>query len=245
MERLEQLGGLTCRVVQQLDDGQKPELVVILCHGFGAPGTDLVPLTSQLMKCQPRLIKSTQFIFPEAPISMEEFGFYGEGRAWWPLDVEKINAAIANGEFRDERLNNPPELAEARRMMIKLVDHVKIKTGLPTSRIVLGGFSQGSMLSTDVSLRLDEAPGALCVWSGTMLCEKQWRELASKRGPMRVLQSHGTIDQILPFKAATRLHDLFKEAGFDVDFIEFQGVHTIPTESVTNLAELLVSLLDN
>ena len=62
---------------------------------------------------------------------------------------------------------------------------------------------------------------------------------------MKVLQSHGTIDQILPFKAATRLHDLFTEAGFDVDFIEFEGVHTIPAESITNLAELLVSLLDD
>ncbi|MGZ0171849.1 MAG: alpha/beta hydrolase [Planctomycetales bacterium] len=244
MQKNEQLGGLNCRTVQQVDDDQQPELVVILCHGFGASGTDLVGLGEELMRCQPRLMESTQFIFPEAPLSLEEFGFQG-GRAWWPLDVAKLNAAIQTGEFRDQRKYNPPELADARELLTALVNEVQGRTGLPASRIVLGGFSQGSMLATDVALRLDEAPGALCVWSGTLLCEEQWRELASKRGPLKVLQSHGTIDPILPFEAATWLRDLFTESGFDVDFIEFENVHTIPAEGVTNFAELLVSLLDN
>jgi phospholipase/carboxylesterase len=244
MQKNEQLGGLNCRTVQQVDDDKQPELVVILCHGFGASGTDLVGLGEELMRCQPRLMESTQFIFPEAPLSLEEFGFQG-GRAWWPLDVAKLNAAIQTGEFRDQRKYNPPELADARELLTALVNEVQGRTGLPASRIVLGGFSQGSMLATDVALRLDEAPGALCVWSGTLLCEEQWRELASKRGPLKVLQSHGTIDPILPFEAATWLRDLFTESGFDVDFIEFENVHTIPAEGVTNFAELLVSLLDN
>ena len=243
MEKIEQLGGLNCRTVQQVD-GEEPELVVILCHGFGAPGTDLVGLGAELMRCQPRLMESTQFIFPEAPLSLEEFGFYG-GRAWWPLDVAKLNAAIEKGEFRDQRKYAPPELADARKLLTELVEEVRSRTGLPASRIVLGGFSQGSMLATDVALRLDEAPGALCVWSGTLLCEEQWRELAAKRGPLKVLQSHGTVDPILPFEAATWLRDLFTESGFDVDFIEFPNVHTIPREGVTNFAELLVSLLDD
>ena len=244
MQKIEQLGGLTCRTVQQIDDDQKPELIVILCHGFGAPGTDLVGLGEELMRCQPRLMEAAQFIFPEAPLSLEEFGFYG-GRAWWPLDVAKLNDAIESGEFRDQRKYNPPELANARKLLTALVDEVRGRTGLPASRIVLGGFSQGSMLATDVSLRLDEAPGALCVWSGTLLCEEQWRELAAKRGPLKVLQSHGTVDPILPFEAATWLRNLFTESGFDVDFIEFPNVHTIPAEGVTNFAELLVSLLDD
>lgn len=244
MQKIEQSGGLTCRIVQQMDDGQKPELVVILCHGFGAPGTDLVPIAGELMQRQPQLMESAQFIFPEAPLSLEEFGFSG-GRAWWPLDVAKLNAAIENGEFRDQRKYDPPELTSARKLLTALVDEVRGRTGLPTSRIVLGGFSQGSMLATDVALRLDEAPGALCVWSGTLLCEEQWRELAAKRGPLKVLQSHGTIDPILPFEAATWLRDLFTESGFDVDFIEFPNVHTIPGEAVDHFGEILVSLLEN
>ncbi len=242
MQKQEQLGGLNCHIVQQVD-GQDPELVVILCHGFGAPGTDLVGLGGELMRCQPRLMESTQFIFPEAPLSLEEFGFYG-GRAWWPLDVAKLNAAIESGEFRDQRKHNPPELAEARRLLTALIEEVRGRTGLSTSRIVLGGFSQGSMLATDVALRLDDAPGALCVWSGTLLCEDQWRELAAKRGSLKVLQSHGTVDPILPFEAATWLRDLFLDSGFDVNFIEFPNVHTIPREAIDQFAELLVSLLD-
>lgn len=243
MQKIEQLSGLTCRSVQQIDENQKPELVVILCHGFGAPGTDLVGLGEELMRCQPQLMETTRFMFPEAPLSLDELGFYG-GRAWWPLDVAKLNAAIEKGEFRDQRKHNPPELTAARQLLTGLVQEVRGQTGLPASRIVLGGFSQGSMLATDVALRLDDAPGALCVWSGTLLCEEEWRELAAKRGPLKILQSHGKIDPILPFEAATWLRDLFLESGFDVDFIEFDNVHTIPREAVTSFAELLVSLLD-
>ncbi|MDA0282757.1 MAG: phospholipase [Planctomycetota bacterium] len=243
MQKREQLGGLTCRIVQQVDDDEQPELVVILCHGFGAPGTDLVPIGGELMRCQPRLMESTQFIFPQAPLSLEEFGMIG-GRAWWPLDVVKLNAAIQRGEFRDQRKYNPPELANARQMLMALIDEVRGRTGLPASKIVLGGFSQGSMLATDVALRMDQAPGALCVWSGTLLCEEEWRELALKRGSLKVLQSHGTVDPILPFEAATWLRDLFVNSGFNVEFIEFPDVHTIPRKGIEQFAELLVALLD-
>ena len=49
------LGGLSCQVVDVLPDTQAPQLVVVLCHGFGAPGTDLVPLAGELLKLQPVL----------------------------------------------------------------------------------------------------------------------------------------------------------------------------------------------
>lgn len=241
MQKIEQIGGLTCRLVQQLADSDSPEQIVILCHGFGAPGTDLVPLGGELMRAQPSLLDTTQFIFPEAPLSLDQYGMFG-GRAWWPLDVEKLNAAIQSGEFRDQRKYNPPELPDARGKLMALIDEVRGRTGLPMSRIVLGGFSQGSMLATDVALRLEEPPAALCVWSGTLLCEADWRELAAKRGSLKVLQSHGTIDPILPFEAAIWLKELFEGSGFDVDFIEFPSVHTIPREAVDQFARLLLGV---
>ena len=70
--KLEQLGELTCRTVQNIDPSEKPELVVILCHGFGAPGTDLVPLGPELLSMRPQLAETTRIIFPEAPLEPPE-----------------------------------------------------------------------------------------------------------------------------------------------------------------------------
>lgn len=238
--KLEQLGELTCRTIQNLDPSEKPELVVILCHGFGAPGTDLVPLGPELLSARTQLSETTRIIFPEAPLEPPElFG----GRAWWPLDVAQLQQAIERGEFRNLRNENPAGLPSAREKLISVIEAVRGETGLPMSRIVLGGFSQGAMLTTDVSLRLDERPAALCVWSGTVLCEDEWRDLAAKRGPLRVLQSHGRTDPILPFEAAGWLRDLFEESGFDGEFIEFPGVHTIPQDALVRFADLLVELI--
>ncbi|MFP6764644.1 MAG: hypothetical protein VB858_13540 [Planctomycetaceae bacterium] len=240
MQKLEQIGDLTCRTVQNFDESQKPEQVVILCHGFGAPGTDLVPLGSELLSARHQLAESTRIIFPEAPLTPPELA---GGRAWWPLDVEQLQRAMQFGEIRDLRGDHPPGLTEAREKLISVIAATSGETGLPLSRFVLGGFSQGAMLATDVALRLDDLPAALCIWSGTLLCESEWKELIAKRGPLRVLQSHGKTDPILPFQAATELRDLFAQAAFDGEFIEFAGVHTIPAEALDRFADLLIELL--
>ena len=63
-------------------------------------------------------------------------------------------------------------------MLMALVDELGRGTGLAPGRIVLGGFSQGAMVATDVALRLEEPPAALVVLSGTLLCQDEWRRRA-------------------------------------------------------------------
>jgi phospholipase/carboxylesterase len=234
----ETFGGLSCQVVDALPKGKSPERIVVLCHGFGAPGTDLVPLGPELLHLAPSLTESLQFIFPAAPLSLDEFGMHG-GRAWWHIDIEQLNRAVMFGEFRNLRNDMPAGLVEARQMLTELIDTVSKQRGLPHSAFVLGGFSQGSMLSTDVALRMPTAPAGLCILSGTLLCEDQWRELAANRGPLRVLQSHGRQDTIMPYRAAEWLRDMLVEAGLEVEFIPFNGPHTIPLEALHRFAEML------
>lgn len=242
MQKLEKIGGLTCRVVQAIDEGETPKLVVIICHGYGASGTDLLDIATYFMRADDRLANHVQFIVPEAPLSLASIGMPG-GRAWWHLDVEKLVRAVELGEFRNLRNDHPDGLPVAREQLQKVIDHVLATTGLPMSSVVLAGFSQGSMLATDVALRSAEPPGALIVWSGTLLCESTWQELAAKRGSLRVLQSHGHTDQILPFDAAVWLRDLFEASGLDIEFIEFPGVHTIPMQALNRTTQLLIELL--
>jgi predicted esterase len=56
-------------------------------------------------------------------------------------------------------------LDEARKAVLAMVEQVQRDTGLPLSRLILAGFSQGAMLATDVALHLPESPAALCIFS--------------------------------------------------------------------------------
>lgn len=233
------MGGLTTRVVDVLEPGVQPGLAVIFCHGFGAPGTDLVPLVNEFLGRSERLRQTARFYFPEAPLDLSSHGMFGS-RAWWLIDMGALQEAMATGTFRQRDREDCPEgLEEARAMLLKLIDEVKAETRLATSRVALGGFSQGAMLATDVSLQLEESPAGLILWSGTLLNETEWRGLGERRAGMKVLQTHGRQDPLLPYDWAESLRDLLREFGMDVEFMPFDGPHTIPPEGIEQAIELL------
>jgi phospholipase/carboxylesterase len=242
MRTVSKIGDLVCTVIDDLPDGARPELIVVLCHGYGASGDDLTDIGARLLQASPRVAESTRFVFPHAPLSLDALGMPG-GRAWWHLDVNRLVNAVEKREFGAIAKENPEGLPAAREMLLKLIESFDAEFGIDPSQIVLGGFSQGSMLTTDVALRLPTPPAGLCVWSGTLICEDTWRDLAKRRGSLRVLQSHGYYDPILPFDAAISLRDLFQENGFDVEFIEFPGMHEIRSKVLEQTLQMLKQLL--
>ncbi|MEX0703219.1 MAG: dienelactone hydrolase family protein [Planctomycetales bacterium] len=237
------LGGLNCEVYDELPRDARPRLGVVFCHGFGAPANDLVPLGPALLRQEPALREHVRFLFPGAPLSLDAEGLFG-GRAWWPLDIQRLVLAAEQGEFRDLREELPKGLERASETLTALVAEWRAETGLAVDRIVLGGFSQGAMLATDVALRLPERPAALCIFSGTLMAESQWRDLAALRGGLPVLQSHGRRDPLLPFEAAESLRDVLTEAGLQVEFLPFDGPHTIPQAALVRTAALLARLVE-
>lgn len=239
MQRTTRLAGLDCRVLQQTDG--PPTAAVVLAHGYGAPGDDLVGLTEMLWQLAPAL-STVRFVYPAAPLSLE--AMYGGGaRAWWNIDmlqVQRLAAADPNA-LREFRKLEPEGMPAARAAMLKLVDELSVQTGLGLGQLVLGGFSQGAMLTTDVALRLPEAPRALVTLSGTLLLEDAWRAKARARAGLRVFQSHGRRDPILRFDAAELLRDLLVEGGLTVDFHPFDGGHEIPLGVLRSLAAFLTA----
>lgn len=219
-----------------------PDLTVVLCHGFGAPGDDLVPLAGAIVQGRPELGGRVRFVFPEAPLVLSQMGM-PYGRAWWEIDLDRISAARDAESMRRLSQQTPEGLGRARRALLGLVDELARQSGGAASRMVLGGFSQGGMIVTDVALRLEEAPAGLLIFSGTLICEPEWRRRAPARRGLKVLQSHGTQDPLLPFERALALRDLLIEAGLEVDFLPFEGVHTIVLEALERTADLIVGCL--
>lgn len=235
--RTEKISGLTCHIVDDLPKGTSPRAVVILCHGYGAPGTDLVPIGQFLMQYG-KLSTTVQFLFPEAPLSLADIG-YDDGRAWWSIDMRRLQLAVALGTFDELKKDCPRELPAAREKLLGLVHEWSKRSQLPIGQFLLGGFSQGSMLATDVTLQLDENPAGLIILSGTLINENVWAERVVHHKLLRTFQSHGTDDPILPFAGAGWLKEMLQRGGADVEFLPFQGGHEIPHAVVDRLASFI------
>lgn len=229
--RTEKLGPLNARIVggtDKLGGGEGP--VVVLLHGYGAPGDDLVPFHRVL-----DVPREVRFVFPHAPISLGNFMM--DARAWWPIDIAALEAALAEGRSRDLRSDVPAGLVEARAALTAFMD--AMQAALKPSALVLGGFSQGAMLAMDFALHDPRPIAALTLLSGTFLSEKAWRPLFAGRAGQRALVSHGSHDPLLPFAATSELKDALLEAKWNVDFVPFRGQHEIPPIVQNKLAETI------
>lgn len=221
-----ELAGLTTWIVGPSDAAT----TCVLLHGFGAPGDDLVGLAGEIDA-------PVRLVFPAAPLELG--GLYGDSRAWWLLDLARLEDELRRGVARDRRDEVPDGLPAARDHVNRFLDELAARFGVAGDRLVLGGFSQGAMLSLDVALHRAAPPAGLLVMSGTLIAEAEWLpRLATLRG-VPVMQSHGRHDALLPFAIAEILRDRLIEAGAAVDWQPFLGGHEIPRVAIDAVNRLL------
>ena len=233
------LAELDCHIEQE---DAAPRLAVVLCHGYGAPATDLVPIGAELRRTDSNIRDHARFYFPAAPLDLAPQGMPG-GRAWWPINMEQLVRVSESGRWEDVRQAMPEGLFDASEKLLATCRAIQAETGLPWSRIVLGGFSQGAMLATDVALSLPEPTAGLIIASGTLLAEQDWSRKARELSELRIIQGHGDADPILPFAGAEALRAMLTEAGHDVEFLPFHGGHTIATSLLVAMARRLAELV--
>jgi phospholipase/carboxylesterase len=154
--------------------GRATGLVVVL-HGYGADGHDLIGLARQIQPALPEIA----FVAPHAPLPIEGFG-----RGWfelqWPLDEREIwhrasTAAPALNHFLDAELE---------------------RHGLTERELVLVGFSQGAIMALHVGLRRESAPAAIVGYSGALVGLDHLDEITA-RSPVKLI--HGDKDDVVPF----------------------------------------------
>jgi phospholipase/carboxylesterase len=163
--------------------GQAKQLVVIL-HGYGADGTDLIELGRQWSQILP----DAAFVAPHAPDLLPGAG---GGRQWFPLT------------FRDphERWRGVNAAAPS---LDAFLDAELERHGLPASRLALVGFSQGAMMALHLGLRRQPAVAGIVGLSGLLVLE-EGKGPDSLKGQARakppVLLVHGDQDDVIPIDA--------------------------------------------
>ncbi|MEM6978098.1 MAG: lysophospholipase [Planctomycetota bacterium] len=236
------IGPLQCLAVQTGGDDPAGRIPVLMCHGYGAPGDDLASLAEPMSQWLGEHADRFRFVFPAAPRDLAEIGMPG-GRAWWPLNMAALQQVMATSQFDQLHDSTPPGLDEARAALVDVIKTVLTQCDRDDSAYVLGGFSQGAMLTMHTTLTADVKPPKLLVqFSGTLICQSEWTANANRLAETDVLQSHGRIDPILPFSSADKLCQLVSQSASSMEFMPFDGPHTIDSETLMRLVQKLSDL---
>jgi phospholipase/carboxylesterase len=229
---MRRLGSIHCLEKNVSDNINNNGTWLILFHGFGADAKDLFSL-SEITPAPENL----NWLFPNGPLEVS-IGPGATGRAWWPIDMAAFNAHIASGISRDMSKDTPVGLESAFEKSIKMIQDLRT----PWNKIIIGGFSQGAMLATELFLRAPESPKGLVFLSGTTLHADQWRDLATTRKGVPFFMSHGDRDPVLGIKYAQMAETIFTQAGMIGRLHTFSGGHEIPEPILQKLGGFLTSL---
>ncbi|MEZ4303801.1 MAG: hypothetical protein R3B03_03750 [Nitrospirales bacterium] len=170
---------------------------------------------------------------------------FGESRAWWMLDMERLARERAQGNWEQLTKEVPAGLDRAREAVVELLGVIREDFRVDSSELLLGGFSQGAMLACDVVLRTDDPFAGLVMMSGSLIARDEWAPLACRRKGIPVFQSHGTDDPILSPDVAKQLCDMLRHEGLSVDWHEFRGGHEIPMNVLANLGPFITGALSH
>jgi phospholipase/carboxylesterase len=206
--------------------------VVVLMHGFGAPGDNLVSL-ARVLDVPPEV----RFVFPAAPIDLGPA--YMGGRAWWMIDLLRLQQKAAEGRY-DELVQREPEgLAAAHHQIQATLHALTLELRVEPHRMIIGGFSQGAMLACHTVLHAKANYAGLAMFSGTIVAQPSWQRAMQTHTPLPVFMSHGSEDMILPFSTSEALKMQFEHAGYPVDWRPFWGGHEIAEPVVYAFAEFV------
>ncbi len=198
---------------------------VVLFHGYGADAFDLSPLGEAISSKA-----SPTWIFPNAPLTTE-FG----GRAWFPIQLAALEKDWREKNFEERANTRPHGLDRAVAMATEQLDLLPF----PKSQIVLGGFSQGAMVATDLVLASNQTYAGLMILSGSLIDAPNWKTKAQELRDFIFLQSHGAEDPVLPVTLARELHQTLQDAGWFGELVEFRGGHEIPTKVIQKMGSYI------
>lgn len=175
--------------------GGAPDALVVLVHGFGADGNDLIDLAALWAEAVPGAL----FVAPHAPEPCEGIPF---GRQWFPL-WDRSSAQLGAG------------VQAAAAALGRFVRAEAASLALPPRRVALMGFSQGAMTVLEAGLRgavLD--PACVLAYSGGMIGADGLAGALAARPAVLIV--HGEADEVVPVAASRVAETALREAGVAV-----------------------------
>jgi phospholipase/carboxylesterase len=191
--------------------GGKPSRLVILLHGLGADGNDLIGLAPHWA----RLLQTAEFLSPNAPFPCD---MAPHGYQWYSSQDRTPEAALAG-------------VRAAAPILDAFIDEALAKRGLDDSNLALVGFSQGTVMSLYVGFRRNRPVAGIVGFSGRLLAPELLANELRSRPP--ALLVHGTDDPLVPYTALAEAETALKGADVPVETVTSVGIgHSIDEEGL-------------
>ena len=182
--------------------GGAPKQLVVLCHGLGADGYDLIDLAPAWAHALP----NAAFASPSAP---DPCDLGPTGRQWWSVG-DRAPSVMDAGVRRAATFLN------------RFIDAELTRLGLPPDAYALMGFSQGAMTVLFTGLRRATAPRAILAFSGALLAPDSLATELTHRPP--VLLVHGEADDVVPVQRSHDAEAVLRAAGVPVEAAYVPGL---------------------
>jgi phospholipase/carboxylesterase len=209
----------------ELETAPKPDAAVIWLHGLGADGNDFVPVVPELVR---RGERAWRFIFPHATPRPVTINGGIRMRAWYDIVSFDRTAAEDEAGFRDSEF-------AIRELILR-----ETERGIPASRIVLAGFSQGGAVSLYTAPRYPERlAGVMALSTYLPLAGRLDAERLPANDATPIFMAHGLADTVLPLWMGTESRHRLEALGYTVEWHQYPMAHAVCSAEISDIREFL------
>ena len=213
----------------ELNPSEDPVATLIVLHGLGADGTDFLPMCDEL---DLSAIGPVRYVLPRAPERAVTINGGHRMRAWY--DILGVDLA---------RREDEAGLRESTLLVQGLIAR-EVARGVPASRIVLAGFSQGCAMTLLAGLRHPQRLAGLAGMSGYLpLADSTPAERHAANDGTPVFLAHGRNDGVVPLARGVAARDQLKSLGHAVEWHDYPMEHSVCMEEVVALNQWLLRVL--
>lgn len=197
---------------------------VIWLHGLGADGYDFVPIVAELGAAAAAI----RFVFPHAPVRPVTINGGMPMRAWYDI------LSLTRMDRQDEA-----GIAASQALVRELIA-TQNQAGIPASRIVIAGFSQGGAITLHAGLRYPERLAGLMALSTYLpLHERLGAEISPANRDVPILMVHGSFDPVLPQVLGESSCELLRAEGLPVEWHSYPMQHQVCEEEIERIGSWL------
>ena len=211
------------------ETGPNPTYSIIWMHGLGADANDFLPIVPELRLPQ---MPAVRFVFPNAPVQAVTINGGMHMRSWYDIVVKDL-----------ARQEDAAGIGRSQAAIEALIGREN-ERGIPTSHIVLAGFSQGCAMTLHTGLRLREKLAAMVGLSGYLpLLDTASADRQPFNADTPIFLAHGQFDPVVPLQRAEASRDMLRSLGHDVRWHCYPMEHSVCAEEIADLSDFLREVL--
>jgi phospholipase/carboxylesterase len=211
----------------EIETAPAPTAAVIWLHGLGADGNDFVPIVPEIDLSD----MAIRFVFPHAPRQAVTINNGMVMRAWYDITDAAIRREDESG-------------VRASQQRIDDLIAREQKRGIPASKVVLAGFSQGGAIALHTGLRCaSKLAGVMALSCYLPLADKLGAEASEANRHVSIFMGHGLSDPIVAHNRAVESREILRKSGYRIEWHDYRMPHSVCAEEVADISAWLRKVL--